>query len=56
MDGRGEGSWPFLLVFLRAIEVQAADFRFPVARGEADLQSLTSTFARFVGALEEEPP
>ncbi|CAE7472607.1 SULT6B1 [Symbiodinium natans] len=32
--------------------VQAADFRFPVARGEADLQSLTSTFARFVGALE----
>ena len=34
--------------FLRfRVEVQAADFRFPVALGESDLHSLTSAFARF---------
>ena len=32
------------------IEVQAADFRFPVAQGESDLHSLTSAFARFAGS------
>ena len=31
----------------RGAQVQAADYRFPVARGEADLLSLTSAFARF---------
>lgn len=41
----------------RPFYVQAADFRFPIVRGESDLKSLSHAFARLVhGVLGQAVP